>query len=93
MTITVLNPTFETGAASAPSPTRLASLDGMSLAVISNGKQGTRAFFEALGTALVNDFGAAEVHQLVKSNYSAPADTEVMDEATRWSAVVSGIGD
>lgn len=93
MTITVLDPTFEDAAAASPAPDRLETLRGASVAVISNGKQGTRAFFEGLADALINEHGVAEVHQLVKSNYSAPADTEVMDEATRWSAVVSGIGD
>jgi hypothetical protein len=29
----------------------------------------------------------------VKSNYSAPADPDIVDEIRRWQAVVTGIGD
>jgi hypothetical protein len=74
-----------------PAP-RLASLDGAVVGVISNGKQGTAAFFDALERSLLAA-GAAEVELVVKANYSAPAEPAVLDRAKRWQAMVSGIGD
>ena len=42
---------------------------------------------------LREEFGVAEVVMRVKSNYSAPADRDIVDEIARWHAVVTGIGD
>ena len=44
-------------------------------------------------TPAVGIFGVAEVIMRVKSNYSAPADRDIVDEIARWHAVVTGIGD
>ena len=30
---------------------------------------------------------------MVKKNYSAPAATEIMNQVTKWDAVVTGVGD
>jgi predicted nuclease of predicted toxin-antitoxin system len=42
---------------------------------------------------LLEDFGVADVVWRTKSNYSAPADAHILDEARRWHAVVTGVGD
>ena len=42
---------------------------------------------------LRDQFGVAYVVMRVKSNYSAPADRDIVDEIARWQAVVTGIGD
>jgi hypothetical protein len=42
---------------------------------------------------LREEFGVADVIRRVKSNYSAPADPDIVDEIRRWQAVVTGIGD
>ena len=34
-----------------------------------------------------------EVVRVVKKNYSAPADTEIMNQVPKWDAVVTGVGD
>ena len=60
---------------------------------ISNGKEGTTGFFAHLDRMLREDLGVAEVIRRVKSNYSAPADPDLVDELRRWQAVVTGIGD
>ena len=39
----------------------------------------------------MNDVG--EVVRVVKKNYSAPADTEIMNQVPKWDAVVTGVGD
>jgi len=38
-------------------------------------------------------YGVAEVVRRIKSNYSAPADKYIVEEAENWDAVVAGIGD
>ena len=42
---------------------------------------------------LREEFGVADVVLRQKSNYSAPADRDIVDEIARWQAVVTGIGD
>jgi len=93
MSIEILDPTHEgeaTGFAPAP---RLASLRGARVAIVSNGKQGTRPFFDAFERELRDRHGVAEVVRLTKSNYSAPAEPEVMAKATAADALVAGVGD
>ena len=93
MGIEILDPTHEgdsRGFALAP---RLTSLEGKTLAVVSNGKKGTRPFFDALEYELKTAFGVAQVVRLVKSNYSAPAEPPLLRDSARWHALVSGIGD
>jgi len=72
---------------------RVASLAGKTVGFISNGKEGTTGFFAHLERMLREELGVAEVIRRVKSNYSAPADPDIVDELRRWQAVVTGIGD
>lgn len=97
MTHEVLDPTHDDGLPTDDSPAlaeRLESLAGVTIGIISNGKQGTRRFFDALAAELTDTHGAAEVVRVTKSNYSAPADPEILDRAKEeWQAVVAGVGD
>ena len=93
MPIEVLDPTWGDDTAPFAEAGALPSLAGATIGVVSNGKQGTRAFFAALADELTTVHGAAEVVVLAKSNYSAPAEAEVMDRASEWNALISGIGD
>ena len=68
-------------------------LDGATVAIISNGKKGTRPFFDAVEERLVTQHGVASVVRLVKSNYSAPVESGLLSEAARWHALVAGVGD
>ena len=77
----LLNPTHEEAPAEFALAPRLASLEGAVIGIISNGKQGTRRFFDALATELIENFGVAEVVKETKSNYSAPADPDILDRA------------
>ena len=94
MTLRVLDPTFEEGAAGfAPAP-RLAGLEGAAVGIISNGKKGAAPFFAHLATLLRTRYGAAEVVLRVKRSFSAPAEPAIMEEAAaEWSAAVAGVGD
>lgn len=94
MNITVLDPTHETTPSGTQLALRLIALEGKTVGVISNGKEGTKVFFNHLESTLREDFGVSEVVHRVKSSYSAPADPHIMAEAAAsWDAVISGIGD
>ena len=72
---------------------RLATLKGTTVGIISNGKFGSVPFFDAFENALVESYGVVKVVRRTKSNYSAPADPDIMDEAQEWNALIAGIGD
>ena len=93
MTLEVLNPTYGEENDGFVPATRLATLEGMTVGIVSNGKQGTGRFFAAFSDRLKSAHGVATVELVVKPNYSAPAGAQIMDEAQRWNALVSGIGD
>ena len=93
MPLEVLDPTYGDDANEFAPAGRRASLEGATVGVISNGKQGTRPFFDALERELLERRGVAEVVRVTKSNYSAPADSEIMDRARQWTALVAGVGD
>ena len=93
MALQVLDPTNETLPPLGQPAPRLASLVGQTVGFISNGKEGTTGFFNHLEQMLRERYGVAQVVRRVKSNYSAPADPDIVDELRRWQAVVTGIGD
>lgn len=93
MSFEVLDPTYGDATAEFALARRLATLDGAVVGIISNGKQGTVRFFDALQRELVDTYGVASVIREVKSNYSAPATPDILDRAKEWNALVSGIGD
>ena len=72
---------------------RLHSLRGATVAMISNGKEGTRNFFSVLGQQLQEQHGVASVIALTKGNYSAPAEAEVMQRAASADVIITGVGD
>ena len=93
MLFQVLDPTNETTPPLGQPAPRPASLAGKTVGFISNGKEGTAGFFAHLDRILRQEFGVAEVIHRRKSNYSAPADLDIIDELRRWQAVVTGVGD
>lgn len=93
MTIEILDPTFGDSTPAFAAAPRIESLAGTTVGIVSNGKHGTRPFFDAIERELIDTHGVAEVVRTVKTNYSAPADREIMDRASQWNALISGIGD
>lgn len=91
MTLEVLDPTYGDGAAPFALAGRLPSLQGKTVGIISNGKKGTRPYFDSLEKYLAAE-GASVVWR-TKSNYSAPADPHIVDEIKSWDAAFTGIGD
>ena len=93
MILRVLDPTNEIKAAGAQPAVRPSSLAGTTVGIISNGKEGTKAYFTQLERILREELGVASVVMRTKSNYSAPADVHIVDEIKSWHAVVTGVGD
>lgn len=93
MPLQVLDPTNETAPPLGQRAPRPISLAGRTVGFISNGKEGTTGFFHHLDRILREECGVADVVFRKKSNYSAPADLDIVDELRRWQAVVTGIGD
>ena len=93
MTLCVLDPSHESRAVEGKLAQRPASLQGKTVGLISNGKEGTKGYFTHLDRLLRQELGVAEVVWRTKSNYSAPADAHLIDELKRWHAVVAGVGD
>lgn len=88
-----LDPSHEGYASGFVAAPRLSSLHGKKVALLSNGKQGTRSFFAALKTRLQVQHGASSVVVLTKANYSAPAEDAVLQQAVSADVVIAGVGD
>ena len=93
MSFRVLDPTHEKAESGIKLASRLSSLAGQTVGFISNGKEGTKAYFTHVERLLREELGVANVIWRTKSNYSAPADTHIADEIRNWHAVVTGVGD
>lgn len=93
MSIKFLDPTHEASTREFEMAPRLSSLNGATIAVISNGKRGTKPFFDALEAEFKGRYSVAKVVRLTKSNYSAPVEPELLQEAEKWQALIAGVGD
>ena len=56
-------------------------------------KEGPYPFFNAIEELLKSKYEVKEVIRVVKKNYSAPAEEEIMTEVKKWDAVIAGVGD
>ena len=93
MTIEVLDPTFEGDTSSFKYATGLENLKGATIGIVSNCKKGTFHFFNAIEDLLTKKYQAGKVIRVVKKNYSAPAEEEIMKEVIKWDAAIAGVGD
>ena len=93
MAIEVLDPTYEGDTSSFKYATGLKNLKGATVGIISNGKKGTFHFFNALEDLLKKKYKVGEVLRVVKKNYSAPAEEEIMEKVKKWDAAIAGVGD
>lgn len=93
MSFEILDPTYDEIVVPLERADRFSRLAGATVGIISNGKQGTAAFFDEVERLLRDDHGVAEVVRVTKANYSAPADADTIDAARYWHAMICGIGD
>jgi hypothetical protein len=91
--IRVLDPSFEQERHVWEVAPRPATLIGTTVGIISNGKANTRPFFDHLERILREEWRVADVVRRTKSNYSAPAEPDLIDEAARWHVLFAGVGD
>jgi hypothetical protein len=89
----VLDPTNEMKTSGFSLAPRLASLEGKTVGIITNAKEGTKGYFTHLERLLREELGVADVVWRTKSNYSAPCDAHIVQEITNWHAVFAGVGD
>ncbi len=93
MPVHVLDPTHEDDTEVFVPATRPADLRGATVGIVSNGKQGTGRFFDALAAELQSAYGVGDVVRVTKPNYSAPAGDDIIDRAKQWTVLVAGVGD
>ena len=93
MPIQTLDPSNENSTAITEPAPRLNTLVGKTVGIISNGKEGTKGFFRHTERTLREEHGVANVVTRVKSNFSAPADSHILEEIPEWDAVITGLGD
>lgn len=93
MTFEVLDPTYDDQPDGFEPAERVASLAGLTIGLLSNGKQSTVPFFDEMERVLRDRYSVADVVRVTKENYSAPATAEIMDRAKTWHALVAGVGD
>ena len=91
--ITVLDPSFDETPSTFVLPARPSTLVGATVGIISNGKASTRPFFDHLERMLRDQWGVTDVVRRTKSNYSAPAEAELIEEAAGWAVMFAGVGD
>jgi len=92
MTIRVLDPRLDPDREPLALAPALASLEGVTVGLLDNGKIGTARFYDHL-EALLRKEGVREVVRRRKPDSSRPVPREMLDELARADAIVSGIGD
>lgn len=93
MSIDILDPTYEADSETFKPAPRLATLQGTTICLLSNGKKGSKPFFDAVEKELLETQGVAKVVRVTKGNYSAPAEEGIIHQAKSWDALVAGVGD
>jgi hypothetical protein len=93
MILRVLDPTNEKKSAGIQPAPRPSSLAGKTIGFISNGKEGTKVYFAHLERLLREEFRVGDVIWHTKTNFSAPARPDIVDEIKKWHAAVTGVGD
>jgi hypothetical protein len=93
MAIEVLDPTNEMSDATLALAPRLATFEGATVGIVTNGKEGTKGYFTHLDRLMRSELGVRDVVWTTKANYSAPAERAIVDRMKEWQVVVAGVGD
>jgi hypothetical protein len=89
----VLDPTAEAEPYPVSPAPRLGSLYDRSIGLLSNGKVAVAPLFDHLESLLRQEWKAHDVVRLTKSNYSAPADPDLIRQLARCHLIFTGVGD
>ena len=91
--IEVLDPTYKDDVSYFRYAPGIENLKSATVGIISNGKKGTSHFFDAMENLLKKKYKVGKVIRVVKKNYSAPAEENIMKEVKNWDATIAGVGD
>ena len=89
----VLDPSWEGSPPAFATAPRLAGLQGIDIALLSNGKAGVEPLFDHVESLLRNRWGVTAVERATKGNYSAPAEAELVRRLARRRLAITGVGD
>ena len=89
----VLDPSWEGSPPPLRVAPRLAALEGIDVALLSNGKAGVEPLFDHVEALLGQRWGVASVERATKGNYSAPADVDLVRRLARRRLAITGVGD
>jgi hypothetical protein len=94
MSIRYLVPTQEADTVPAGLAPRLASLNGITLGILSNGKSNATLLLEMVGEEMVADYGVAAVVIELKQSAVSNCPAALLDRlASQADAVITAIGD
>jgi len=96
MTSAIIDPTTSQhrNTASGTDAARPASLSGLRVGLLENGKRNAAAVLDAVGRVLSQKYQVGEVVRLKKENFAMPMDDELVTQLeTATDAVVVGVGD
>lgn len=92
----MIDPTAHVGATAGSSAraARPADLRGLTVGLLANTKKNAEPFLEAVGEALVSEYGVANLVRRKKLNIAQPAPAEMADELiSSCDVIVIGVGD
>lgn len=89
----ILDPTAETDPQPVSPASRLDSLHHRRVGLLSNGKAAVAPLFDRLESLIRQEWKPSDVLRLTKSNYSAPAEPDLIRELARCHLIVTGVGD
>jgi hypothetical protein len=89
----VLDPTAESDPSPVSRAPRLDALHHRRIGLLSNGKASVAPLFDVLESLLRREWKAHDVVRLTKSNYSAPAEPDLIREFVRCHLIFTGVGD
>lgn len=89
----ILDPTAEADPEPVSPAPRLDSLHDRRIGLLSNGKTAVAPLFDHLESLLRREWKAHDILRLTKSNYSAPAEPDLIRELARCHLIFTGVGD
>lgn len=89
----ILDPTAEVEPQPVSRAPRLDALHDRRIGLLSNGKAASAPLFDRLESLIRQEWKPRDVLRLTKSNYSAPAEPDLIRALARCHLIVTGVGD
>ena len=91
--VVLLDPTAEDVPEELPIAPRIASLSGVTVALLDNTKHNSDRFLVGIGEGLIAEYGVAKVVHRQKANANSPAPPELLDDVAAADVVVHAVAD